>query len=551
MKRTIIIIAALAVLLLGWRVLGREPVKRPAATPASAPREVTIPVTAAAVGRGEMTHTLLLTGALRTDEDVRLSSKVTGRVASVSIREGDRVRAGQLLIQLDPGELQAKVNKSAAALQAARARLSQTRHGAVVKDATASADLERAQANLAAAKLHLSQTRSQAGMADTTAQSDIQSADSRLKWANQRLQMLKEGARRQERRQAEFSVVQAKATLEDARARYERRKQLATQGAIASEDADAAERQFRVAEAQYQSAQEQLALVEEGSRSQEIRMAEEEVTQAEESLRQAKSNQAKRKISEEDVSTAETAVRQAHAQLDVARAGTIQSKLTQDDIRNAEAAVAQAAADLAYDETQLAYTRIVSPVTGVVIARSVNPGEAVGTSAILLRIVSPGSAYFEGQVPEKDLPQLRVGQTVRTTVDSLPGRTFQGAVRQIIPVADTGSRAFRVRVRVSSPDGMLPVGGFARGTVLVSQKRDVVVVPKEAVMSEAGDNFVYLVRGGRARRQLVVVGLTDSQRAEITAGLQPGQTIITSGSSAVTDGAAVHVTGGERAAALP
>lgn len=551
MKRTVIIIAALAVLLVGWRVLGREPAKRPAVSPASGPKEVAIPVTAAAVGQGEMTRTLLLTGALRTDEDVRLSSKVTGRVATVSVREGDRVRAGQLLIQLEPGELRAKVNKSVAALQAARARVAQTRHGAVVKDATASADLERAQANLAAAKLHLSQTRSQSGMADTTAQSDIQSAESRLKWATQRLQLLKEGSRRQEKRQAEFAVEQAKATLEDSRSRYERRKQLVTQGAIASEDADAAERQFRVAEAQYHSAQEQLALVEEGSRSQEIRMAEEEVTQADESLRQAKSNQARSKISQEDVSTAGTAVRQAQAQLDVARAGTIQSQLSQDDIRNAEAAVGQAAADLAYDETQLAYTRIVSPVSGVVVARSVNSGEAVGTSAVLLRIVSPGSAYFEGQVPERDLPLLRVGQTVRTTVDSMPGRTFQGVVREIIAVADAGSRAFRVRVRVSSPDRALPVGGFARGTVLVSQKRGVVVVPKEAVMSEAGDSFVYLVRDGRARRQLVVVGLTDREHAEITAGLQPGQMIITSGSSAVTDGAAVRVTSGERAAALP
>jgi RND family efflux transporter MFP subunit len=545
MKRTVIILVLLAVMLVGWRVLGREPAGRPAGPAANAPREMAVPVTAAAVGRGDMERTLLLTGALRTDEDVRLSSKITGRVARVTVREGDRVGAGQLLIQLDPGELQAKVNKSAAALQAAQARLSLTRHGAIVKDTTAAAEVERAEANLAAAKLRLSQTRSQADIADTETGSQVQSADSRLKWANQRLQMLKEGSRRQERRQAEFAVQQAKATLEEARSRYEHRKQLAGQGAIASEEADTAERQFHVAEAQYESAREQLGLVEEGPRSEEIRMAEEEVLQADESLRQAKANQAKRKIAGEDVRTAETAVRQARAALDVARAGRVQPKLTQDDIHNAEAAVGQAAADLAYDRTQLAYTRIVSPVSGVVVARSVNPGEAVGTSAILLRVVAPGSVYFEGQVPERDLPLLRVGQSVRTAIDSLPGRTYAGVLSEIIPVADSSNRSFRARVRVANGGGLLPVGGFARGIVLVSQKRGVLVVPKEAVMSEAGDHFVYLVRDGRARRQLVVLGLSDSRRVEITAGLQPGQTIITSGSSAVREGAAVRPIGGQ------
>lgn len=545
MKRIVIIVAFLAVLLVGWRVLGREPARRPAAAPASAPPEVAVPVTAAAVGRGDMARTLLLTGALRTDEDVRLSSKITGRVARVNVREGDRVQVGQPVIQLEPGELQAKVNKSVAALQAARARLSTARHSAIVKDTTAAAEVERAQANLAAATMRLSQAKSQAGIADTETASQVQSAESRLKWNNQRLQMLKEGSRRQERRQAEYAVAQAKATLEEARSRYEHRKQLVGQGAIASEEADSAERQFHVAEAQYQSAREQLALVEEGSRSEEIRMAEEEVLQAEESLRQAKANQARRSIANEDVRTAETAVRQARAALNVARAGKIQPKLTQDDIRNAEAAVALAAADLAYDREQLAYTRIVSPVRGVVVSRSVNPGEAVGTTAVLLRIVAPGSVYFEGQVPERDLPLLRVGQTVRTTVDPLPGRTFPGVLREIIPVADASSRSFRVRVGVADAGDPLPVGSFARGTVLVSQRRGVVVVPKEAVTSEAGDSFVYLVRDGRARRQLVVPGLSDSQRVEITAGLQAGQMIITSGSSAVTEGAKVRVSGAQ------
>jgi membrane fusion protein (multidrug efflux system) len=270
-------------------------------------------------------------------------------------------------------------------------------------------------------------------------------------------------------------------------------------------------------------------------------MAEEELRQAEERYRQAQANLARRKISQEDVRTAAASVRQAEAALAQARAGLAQKKLTRDDIENARAAVAQAEADVTYDRRQLQDSRIVSPVAGVVVTRSVNPGEAVGTSDTLLRVVAEGSVYFEGDVPERDLPLLTPGQSVTVTVDALPGRRFRGTLRQLIPVAQEGSRAFRARVLIADPGRTLPVGGFARGEVLVSRKRDALVVPREALRGEAGDAFVYLARDGKARRQPVVTGLTDAEHAEIVAGLQAGDPVISRGAASVRDGASVKV----------
>jgi multidrug efflux pump subunit AcrA (membrane-fusion protein) len=545
MKRPLVLLALLAALFLGWRILGSGPQPTGAAAQTKAPAEVAVPVTLVTVARADMRQTYLLTGTLRTDLDVTLGAKIPGRVATVAVREGDRVRPGQVVAQLETAQLEAQVNKSLAAMSAARARLAQARNGAVVKDSTAEAELQRAAANLDAARARLSQARSQAAIADTEAQAQLDTAESALQWAREKQQTLKEGARQQERRQAEIAVEQAKVTMDEARGRYERRRQLARDGAIADEEVDAAERQFRVAEAQYRAAQAQRDLVEEGTRSTELRMAEEEVRQAEEKVRQARANLARRKISEEEVQAAQSAVRQAEAAHAQAKAGMAQKKLTQDDIRTAAAAVAQAEADVAFDRQQLADARITSPVAGVVVKRSVNPGEAIGAAAPLLRVVSARSVYFEGDVPERELPRLAVGLPVAVTVDALPGRQFRGAVAEIIPVAEEGSRAFRVRVRVPASDKPLPVGGFARGTVTLDEKRGTLVVPREAVRSEAGDAFVYRNRNGRAQRRAVVVGIADAERVEIVSGLSPGDAVVGRGAANVADGDRLSVTRAE------
>lgn len=542
MKRAVALLAFFLALLFGWRLLGSGPSpSRAAAQPGAADQAIVVPVSVTRVARGEMARTLQLTGTLRTDFDVRLTPRIAGRVAAVTVREGDRVRPGQLLVQLDTTQLRANLDKSLAALTAARARLSQAQDSAVVKDTAAEAEFRRATANLAAARLRLSQARSQAQIADTEAQAQVETAYSALQWAREKLTQVQEGARRQERRQAELAVEQAKASLEEARSRWERRQQLVGEGAVASEEADAARRQFAVAEAQYRSALEQLQLLEEGPRSTEIRMAQEEVRQAEERLRQAQANLARRAISRDEVEAAEAAVHQAEAALAQAKAGLAQKKLTQGDIRSARAAVAQAEAEVAFDRQQLADARIVSPVAGVVVTRSVNPGEAVGTATTLLRIVASDGVYFEGDVPERELPLVKVGQPVKVSVDALPGLTFRGTVHEIIPVAGEGNRAFRARVLLSATGRPLPVGGFARGEVLVARRAGVLVVPREVVRSEAGDSFVYCERDGRARRIGVVTGLMDSERVEIVAGLSPGDRVVTRGGAQVSDGDRVRV----------
>src|SRR5438445_971994 len=99
-----------------------------------ATQEAVIPVVAAVVQPASLTETMRMTGSLKSDENVVLSTKLAGKVAMLTVREGDKVRAGQLVAQLDDGENRAQRARALGAVRAAEAKLSQTRVGTVVKD---------------------------------------------------------------------------------------------------------------------------------------------------------------------------------------------------------------------------------------------------------------------------------------------------------------------------------------------------------------------------------------------------------------------------------
>jgi multidrug efflux pump subunit AcrA (membrane-fusion protein) len=150
-----------------------------------------------------------VTGTLKSDEVVALSTKATGLVRHVGVEEGDRVRAGQLLVSIDDRELQAQRDKALATVQSAEARLKQAVTSRGIKNAAVRSDYHRAPETLTAAQTRLSQTRGLAGIAATEVLSGVESARSALQAARENLKVLQEGSRRQEKATSEFAVARA------------------------------------------------------------------------------------------------------------------------------------------------------------------------------------------------------------------------------------------------------------------------------------------------------------------------------------------------------
>jgi RND family efflux transporter MFP subunit len=548
----------------------------PAVHPAAAPKPAAVEVQVERVFARALSQPIRVTGTLRTDEVVTLSTKATGLVKRVLAKEGDRVRRGQLLVEVDDRDLRAQrdravatvragesqVKEAEAAVHAAEARLQQARTNRNIKNVGAGSDYRRAQQSVNTSRTRLSQAQSLAEIADTEAETRVASARSSLQAARERLKALQEGSRKQEKATAEAAVNRAQSQVARMKSMLGRREQLLRDGAIASEVVDNARRDFEAAQADLDAARQQLSLVLEGPRTEELRVGEETVRMAEAALRDAEAYRAKGKVSNEDVRAAESAVEQAQAGLEASKANLAQSQWNEDEIRSVQAALNQARAtvskaqstanqaraDVRYQDELISQTRVFSPINGVVTKRSVQAGAAVVQMRNeLMTLVSEDTLYFEATAPESALPQLAQGLQARVQMDALPGRTFAGVVREIIPVAEGTNRS--VRLRISFPrtaQGAAVVGGFARAEIQGRSRSPVISVPREAVVSDEGQTFVFVVDRGKAARRSVRVGEAggDGDRVALIAGVRDGEQVVVDGAVSLGNGQLVTVKAG-------
>jgi RND family efflux transporter MFP subunit len=217
-----------------------------------------------------------------------------------------------------------------------------------------------------------------------------------------------------------------------------------------------------------------------------------------------------------------------------------------DQARNANTAaqsqLADAKARLANAAKQLAYTKIEAPFSGIVSLRSASAGDVVSPGTALFTVVDPTSMRFEASVPADQLSQARVGAPVSFTVNGYPGRTFTGKVSRVSPTADPATGQVRITVAVPNPASGLVGGLFADGRI-ASQAHEALTVPYTAVDVRGVRPWVLRVKGGKAERQDVQLGLRDeaTERVEITSGVQTGDTLLLGTAQGITPGTPVRV----------
>ncbi|HEX2380086.1 MAG TPA: efflux RND transporter periplasmic adaptor subunit [Methyloceanibacter sp.] len=204
-------------------------------------------------------------------------------------------------------------------------------------------------------------------------------------------------------------------------------------------------------------------------------------------------------------------------------------------------AVSTAAVELA--RVQLEKAHIVAPFSGIVGLRRVSVGEYItaGQPLVNLEAIDPVKADF--RVPEKFLPAIRVGQTIRIKVDAFPDDSFEGKVYAIDPRLDVAGRSLLVRAVVPNGDQRLRPGLFARVTVLLQLKEDALSVPEQAIVPQGDSQFVFKIVDGKAHLTKVVTGTRRDGRVEIVEGLTAGDQVVTAGQLKIRDGSAVSIVG--------
>ena len=211
-------------------------------------------------------------------------------------------------------------------------------------------------------------------------------------------------------------------------------------------------------------------------------------------------------------------------------------------LKTAQAQRDQAKAILGSAREHLKDTEIRSPITGTVVERNVEIGQAVAPGVQLLRIVDQTSLKADIDLPEGDIGRVAIGATAMITVDSFPGEAFSGKVIVINPMVDRQTRTFRVRIQVPNQAGKLMDGMFAKVRLFLGKLR-ALSVPRDALqrLPGSGTYYVFVVVGNKSVKRTVQVGVIEEQLAEVRDGLAQGEKVVTSGAGRLRTGAEIIV----------
>lgn len=170
-----------------------------------------------------------------------------------------------------------------------------------------------------------------------------------------------------------------------------------------------------------------------------------------------------------------------------------------------------------------------SPVGGFVLEKLVQRGQRVMAGDPLFRIADLSRVWVEGELFERDLASVRIGQEVTVDLQALPGHSRQGRIAYLYPTLDPGTRTAKVRVELSNPGFVLKPGMYA--TLRFTTPLDTVLtVPRSAVLVTGERALAFLKRpDGSYEPRPVVLGRTTEDRLEILGGLDAGDSVVASG----------------------
>ena len=201
---------------------------------------------------------------------------------------------------------------------------------------------------------------------------------------------------------------------------------------------------------------------------------------------------------------------------------------------------AQAARELATIE--LRHTVISSPMDGIVSHRFVDLGAYVTTMETpVVTIEAMRTVKIEVPISERDIVAVRPGHKALIQVDAYADEPFPGTVRRLGPTIDPSSRSGAVEIGLANPDYRLKPGMFAKVTLILAERDDVVIVPRDALRPTGSETTVFVVRDGLAHRRPVSTGLVNDTLVEIRDGLAAGDEVVLSGHSTLQDQAPVNV----------
>jgi RND family efflux transporter MFP subunit len=207
----------------------------------------------------------------------------------------------------------------------------------------------------------------------------------------------------------------------------------------------------------------------------------------------------------------------------------------------AESRVESAQTQVTLAQNRLGYTRLVSDVAGVVTARGAEDGEVVGAGRMIIQVARDGGRDAVFDVPARLKDRALAGGAFTVVLTAEPTVSASGTVREVAPRADPVTGTFRVKVHLKNPPEVMRLGSTVTGRVSLAPGERI-VIPPAAVIRADQQAAVWVVdaKSGTVASRTIRIGSADAAGIEVTAGLAPGDIIVTAGVQALRPGQKVR-----------
>jgi len=349
---------------------------------------------------------------------VNIAFKVSGKLIELLIEEGNSVEEGAVLARLDATRLERQRVREEALLRGAESRLEQLKTGIQYQE--------------------------------TALESEIALRMAEKKQTEAFLRQLLSGSRRQEIEQASAAVEQARIIMAKAESDWERAQVLISNDDISISQHDQYKALYQGSLAALKQAGERLALVREGPRQEEIQAARAKVERAEASLR-------------------------------LTEAARLELKRKRQELTARRAEIERARAQVSVIDAQLDDTVVSSPISGIVLVKSAEPGEVLAPGTTIATIGDLNHPWLRAYIGEQDLGRVKLGSPVRVRTDSYPGKVYQGRVsfiaseaeftpKQIQTTEERVKLVYRIKIDLENPDQELKLNMPADATIILNQR---------------------------------------------------------------------------------
>lgn len=195
----------------------------------------------------------------------------------------------------------------------------------------------------------------------------------------------------------------------------------------------------------------------------------------------------------------------------------------------------------AVQSRQAGYTALIAESGGIITARDCEAGQVIGPGQPVLRLARSGEKEILVHLPEADFPRFRSAGSLAVSLNALPDKSYQGALRELAGAADPATRTYTARIAVRDADAAMRLGMSA--TVRLQSAGEVAMrLPLSAVFGRDGKSFVWRVdEAGIVHATPIAVAAIEGNSVRVASGLAEGDTVVVAGANLLRDGEKVKL----------